>query len=148
MHDTQFRRFGMVLRHELRLLTRERALWLCGLLFLLIRRFLLKKPSQMARPFCYLQMCSVFIFAIILGCQGANSELPSTSIVAFLALLPLIINDRPIRMFTVVTAFVVISLICSAIFKTPGAHRGDMFNTITCTLVGMGVYVYWFPTGM
>lgn len=36
MHDTQFRRFGMVLRHELRLLTRERALWLCGLLFLLL----------------------------------------------------------------------------------------------------------------
>ena len=36
MHDSQFRRFGMVLRHELRLLTRERALWLCGLLFLLL----------------------------------------------------------------------------------------------------------------
>ncbi|EHK67546.1 ABC transporter permease subunit [Achromobacter arsenitoxydans] len=36
MHDTQFRRFGMVLRHELRLLTRERALWVCGLLFLLL----------------------------------------------------------------------------------------------------------------
>ncbi|CAB3640537.1 hypothetical protein LMG26696_02038 [Achromobacter pulmonis] len=36
MHDTQLSRFGMVLRHELSLLTRERALWLCGLLFLLL----------------------------------------------------------------------------------------------------------------
>jgi ABC-2 type transport system permease protein len=36
VHDTQFRRFGMVMRHELRLLTRERALWLCGLLFLVL----------------------------------------------------------------------------------------------------------------
>ena len=32
----QYRRFGMVLRHELRLLIRERTLWLCGLLFLLL----------------------------------------------------------------------------------------------------------------
>ncbi|MDQ8034323.1 MAG: ABC transporter permease subunit [Bordetella sp.] len=36
MPDTQFRRFRMVLGHEARLLARERALWLCGLLFLLL----------------------------------------------------------------------------------------------------------------
>ena len=36
MHARQSRRYALVLRHELRLLTRERALWLCGLLFLLL----------------------------------------------------------------------------------------------------------------
>lgn len=36
MHARQSRRYTLVLRHELRLLTRERALWLCGLLFLLL----------------------------------------------------------------------------------------------------------------
>lgn len=36
MRPSQFRRLGMVLRHEQRLLAREPMLWVCGLLFLLV----------------------------------------------------------------------------------------------------------------
>jgi len=36
VQTNQLRRFGMVLRHELRLMKREHALWVCGVLFLLV----------------------------------------------------------------------------------------------------------------
>ena len=114
---------------------------ICAVLFLLTRAFFLKKANHLTLLFCYLQMCVVFVFAIILSSQGSNRENPSTSIIVFLALLPLIINDRPIRMFAVVSVFVVAYLICSSYVKIPSAHQDDIFNTLTFSILGMAVYL-------
>ena len=113
----------------------------CGLLSFLMGRFTLKKTGGMTLLFCYLQLIAIFIFAIILSSQGTNRENPSTSIIVFLALLPLTINDRPVRMFSVVTFFSVVYLICSAQVKVPEAHNADVMNTLTFSLTGMAVYL-------
>ena len=113
----------------------------CGGTAFIIARFVLKTPGKLTLPFCYLEMSAIFIFAIILSSQGSNRENPSTSIIVFLALLPLTINDRPARMFTVVAAFSAAYLIRSAQAKVPDAHTADIMNTLTFSIIGMAVYL-------
>ncbi len=113
-----------------------------GAVLFLTGKFVLKRARGfLTLPFCYLHIIMIFIFAIIMSSQGTNRENPSTSIIVFLALLPLAILDRPIRMFSVVALFSGIYIAYSAAWKVPAAHRADVLNTIAFTIMGMASYL-------
>ena len=112
-----------------------------GVFSFLMAKYVMKKAGRFTLPFCYLQIIVIFIFAIILSSMSYNRENPSTSIIVFLALLPVTINDRPVRMFGVVAFFSALYLICAAYVKVPQAHHADVMNTLTFSTVGMLVYL-------
>ena len=112
-----------------------------GAVFFLIRQFVLKKADRYTLLLRYLQLCTVFIFAIILSAQPYNRRESSVSIMVFLALLPLTINDRPIRMFSVVSFFSLCHIVCASQVKVPDAFRSDWMNTLTFSILGMAVYL-------
>ena len=90
---------------------------------------------------CYLMMISVFTYAFILSSQKSNIAIPATSIIVFLALFPLTIDDRPVRMCSVVLLFTALYLIYSKVNKTPQAFSLDLTNAITFSLIGMALYI-------
>lgn len=114
---------------------------LSGLLLLILGRTLMSRTDRGKMLYRYLQIGVVFAFATILSAQGSNREQPSVSIVVFLALLPLTINDRPLRMAGVVYGAAFAYLICSSQVKAPFAFKADVFNTLTFTTLGMAVYL-------
>ncbi len=89
---------------------------------------------------CYLMVITVFIYALILSCDQNNKSIPATSLIVFLAMFPLTVDDRPIRMNTIVIAFAALYLFISASFKDPSIFRYDIMNTVTFTVVGILFY--------
>jgi len=114
---------------------------LSGVLLLVLGKTLMSRTDRGKMLYRYLQICIIFAFAMILSAQGSNREQPSVSIIVFLALLPLTINDCPLRMMGVVYGAAVIYLICSSRVKIPAMFRADIFNTLTFTTLGMAVYL-------
>ena len=114
---------------------------LSGILLFFPGRTLMSRTDRRKMIFRYLQICVIFAFAMILSAQGSNREQPSVSIIVFLALLPLTINDRPLRMMGVVYGAAAVYLICSSRVKIPAMFRADIFNTLTFTTLGMAVYL-------
>ena len=60
-----------------------------------------RKNEKLRMVMCYAQMILVCIYAGILSTQQSNYNTPATSVIVFIAILPLTIDDRPIRMFIV-----------------------------------------------
>ena len=89
---------------------------------------------------CYAQMLLVCVYAGILSTQPSNYEVPATSIVVFIALLPLSIDDRLIRMFGFMIGESAAYLAVSRFFKSPSAFSLDMMNVLTFLVVGMVLY--------
>lgn len=89
---------------------------------------------------CYAQMLLLCSYAIILSVQTSNFEIPATSIVVFVSLLPLTIDDRPLRMYFFMLAICVSYLLVSYFYKTPSAFRLDVMNIGTFTLMGAVLY--------
>ena len=114
---------------------------LSGILLFVLGKTLMSRTDRGKMLYRYLQICVIFVFAMILSAQGSNREQPSVSIIVFLALLPLTINDRPLRMMVVVYGAAVIYLIYSSQVKIPAMFRADIFNTLTFTTLGMAVYL-------
>lgn len=114
---------------------------LSGSLLFILGKTLMSRTDRGKMLYRYLQICVIFIFAMILSAQGSNREQPSVSIIVFLALLPLTINDRPLRMMLVVYGAAAIYLIYSFRVKIPAVFRADIFNTLTFTTLGMAVYL-------
>ena len=91
---------------------------------------------------CYLQMMLLCGYAITLSAQSSNSAIPATSIVVFVALLPLTIDDRPLRMYAITLLAAVGYLITSYFFKTSNAFALDAMNMGTFMLLGMILYAF------
>ena len=89
---------------------------------------------------CYFQVVLVCIYAGILSIQPGNGEIPATSVIVFIALLPVSIDDRPIRMYSFMIVETVGYLIASSVFKKPSAFSLDIMNAVTFCVVGMVVY--------
>ncbi len=89
---------------------------------------------------CYGQMILVCGYACILSIQRSNHEVPATSVIVFIALLPLAVDDRPIRMFLVMLAESVVYLELSFLMKAPHAFSLDLQNVATFCIVGMVLY--------
>ena len=108
--------------------------------------FLLTRLAERwdSRPFsmalCYGQMLLVCAYAGILSTQASNYAIPATSIVVFIALLPLSIDDRLIRMFGFMLLESVVYLLVSRLFKSSHAFGLDVMNIATFFVVGMVLY--------
>ena len=89
---------------------------------------------------CYGQMILIWGYATFLSILPANYDIPATSAVVFIALLPLSIDDRPVRMFTVMLGESVLYLLLSHRMKSPHAFMLDMMNVATFCAAGMILY--------
>lgn len=112
-----------------------------GVLSILVRRLFHWDTDRFTLTYSYVQILLVFIYATILGASPQNREDPSTSIVVFLAVMPLVIIDRPIRMFAVMTLSALGYLVCSHFIKTPHAFSTDVMNVVTFTVISMILYM-------
>ena len=108
------------------------------LLLHLMRRAEASEWGSMA--LCYAQMLLVCAYAGVLSIQQSNYAVPATSIIVFIALLPLSIDDRPVRMYAVMLLESAAYLLLSRAMKSPGAFSLDCLNTVTFCVVGMVLY--------
>ena len=117
---------------------------LCGsAAMLLLLQFVKKKEN--AREIwrlllCYFQIILVCIYAGILSTQPSNIDTPATSVIVFIALLPLSIDDRPIRMYAVMLCETAGYLTASYLLKSAHAFSLDIMNAATFCIVGMVLY--------
>ena len=91
---------------------------------------------------CYGQMLLLCGYAITLSIQSSNYYIPATSIVVFVALLPLSIDDRPIRMYLFMLTESVFYLVVSYFNKSPDIFSLDVMNMGTFTVIGMILYAF------
>ena len=91
---------------------------------------------------CYAQMLLLCGYAITLSAQSSNYYIPATSIVVFVALLPLSIDDRPIRMYLLMLTESVSYLVVSYLLKSPEIFSLDVMNMGTFVVIGMILYAF------
>lgn len=89
---------------------------------------------------CYAHIILVCVYAGILTTQESNYATPATSVIVFIALLPLCIDDRPIRMFSVMIIETATYLTVSWWLKSAHAFSLDVMNAVTFCVVGMVLY--------
>ena len=89
---------------------------------------------------CYGQMVLICGYATFLSTRPANYDIPATSAIVFIALLPLSIDDRPVRMFAVMLVESILYLLFSQTMKSPHAFSLDVMNAVTFCTVGMVLY--------
>ena len=77
---------------------------------------------------CYGQLTLLWTYSILLSVAPSNYEMPATSVVAFIALLPLSTDDRPFRMYIFMIFESALYLTFSYFFKSPHAFGLDMMN--------------------
>ena len=115
----------------------------CGsLLVCVLQRLTMRKkvPERFVMVLCYVQMLMVCIYAGILSVQSSNYGIPATSIVVFISLLPLSIDDRPVRMYLVMAAESAAYLSASYLLKSRSAFSLDILNVGTFFIIGMVLY--------
>lgn len=116
---------------------------MCGstliyLLMLLLRK--VKRPLRRDRILCYSEMVLVWVYAGFLSVQPSNYAVPATSIIVFIALLPLTIDDRPVLMYAFMLVASAGYLVLSKLYKSPNAFSLDVLNVGTFCVVGMILY--------
>ena len=89
---------------------------------------------------CYAQTLAICIYAGVLSVQASNYAIPATSIVVFIALLPLTVDDRLVRMFGFMIAESAAYLVVSKFYKSSSAFSLDVINVGTFLAVGMALY--------
>ena len=89
---------------------------------------------------CYGQLTLLWSYSILLSIVPSNYEIPATSVVAFIALLPLSTDDRPFRMYLFVIFESALYLTFSYFFKSPKAFNLDIMNVLTFLVIGMLLY--------
>ena len=99
-----------------------------------------KKPSVVT-GLCYTLLVLLLASSAATSFLRANRAIPATTFVAFLALIPLLIKDSPLRMTPVILGSGAAYIALSGVFKEPSAFRLDIFNTITFAFIGIFLYV-------
>lgn len=89
---------------------------------------------------CYAHIILVCFYAGVLSTQQSNYATPATSVIVFIALLPLCIDDRPIRMYSVMICETAGYLTVSYFLKSPSAFSLDVMNAVTFCVVGIVLY--------
>ena len=101
------------------------------------------KRSSIAKQLaaCYLQIIIIIAYAILLSLRPNNSDIPGTSIIVFLALMPITLYDRPLRMQCVMLPLAAVYLIGSSMLKDHQAFILDVENGVAFTLTGQLLYL-------
>ena len=116
---------------------------LCGslLIYFSLRLTRKKKISAWISIFlCYTEMLLLCAYAGILSTQQSNYAIPATSIIVFISLLPLSIDDRPVRMYVIILLEAAVYMQVSFLLKSESAFSLDVMNTLTFCAVGTGMY--------
>ena len=109
---------------------------------LYIYRVLYKpKKGKPAFIYCYALLATVLLFGMILSVQPRTLDMPSTSFIAFLSFLPLIVNDKPYRMGMFILIATLTYVCISINFKSGIVLRADMMNTLTFSVLGFVLYI-------
>ena len=108
--------------------------------FLACTHFIPEKSIYRNSFICYGQLTLLWSYSIMLSLVPSNYEIPATSVVAFIALLPLSTDDRPFRMYIFVLAESALYLIVSYFYKSPKAFGLDVMNMGTFLAIGMLLY--------
>ena len=107
---------------------------------LMLMRHFNTQSTKLYMAVCYGQLFLIFLYSCLLSIQPANHDLPGVSVIVFITLLPLTIDDRPIRMF----AFIIVEASIYGIFsyysKDTRAFLCDIEDTVSFSLVAMGLY--------
>ena len=91
--------------------------------------------------YCYALIVIVLLYGIALSMQPSNADSPSTSIIVFLTIMPLTVNDRPYRMGILMFFFTVLYVVLSFLFKSSSAFQTDIINAFTFSVLGFILYV-------
>ena len=98
------------------------------------------KNAYFSFAVCYGQMVLTILYAVLLSVDPKNAAIPATSVIVFIALLPIAIDDRPIRMYGYMVCECIGYLIISSYSKTPEAFNLDLINCLTFTIIGIIIY--------
>ena len=115
----------------------------CGSLLVYMTLRLLRNretPERISMLLCYTEMLMVCAYAGILSTQHSNYAIPATSIIVFISLLPLSIDDRPVRMYGFMLFESAAYLVVSHYLKSESAFKLDVLNTLTFCIVGIVIY--------
>ena len=115
---------------------------LCGSAAILIINKITDKSKSLTLNIvlCYSQMVLTCFYAGFLSIQISNYALPATSIVVFISLLPLSIDDNLVRMFCFMLCESAAYLVLSYFKKSASAFSLDVMNLATFCAVGMILY--------
>ena len=91
--------------------------------------------------YCYALLATVLIFGMILSIQPTTINMPSTSFIAFLAFLPLIVNDKPTRMGLLIFLAALAYFLISVNLKSGVVFKADVMNTGTFAVLGFVLYI-------
>ena len=91
--------------------------------------------------YCYAFMLIVIAYGMVLSIQPSNADSPSTSIVVFLALMPLTVTDKPYRMGAVILTATLTYILISFNIKSHSAFQTDIMNTATFSVLGFLLYL-------
>lgn len=91
--------------------------------------------------YCYVFVLTVIAYGMVLSVQPSNADSPSTSIVVFLALVPLVVTDKPYRMGIIVFLSTAVYLLMSHSIKSSSAFSTDIMNTLTFSVLGFLLYL-------
>ncbi len=115
---------------------------MAGGIYLLIFRKLVKPPyALMAKHFYYSFILVAYIYGTVLSLQPGNVDLQACSVVVLFALMPLTINDRPIRMGIVMFLSTAAYLISCYIYKDFSVFLTDLMNMLTFVILGFFLYL-------
>ena len=89
---------------------------------------------------CYGQMILICGYATFLSTRPGNYDIPATSAIVLIAMLPMSIDDRPVRMFAVMLGESAAYLLFSHAMKSPRAFSLDAMNVATFCSMGMVLY--------
>lgn len=98
------------------------------------------KPLWLRILLCYSEMVLICFYAGMLSFHETNVSIPATSIMVFIALLPMSIDDRPFRMYFFMISESAIYLLVAHSVKSSQAFRLDAINVISFCIVGMMFY--------
>ena len=107
---------------------------------LLLMRHFGVQSTKLSMVLCYGQLFLIFIYSCLLSIQPTNFDIPGVSVIVFITLLPLTIDDRPIRMFLFIITECVIYAIASYLSKNTRSFLGDFEDVASFGLVAMGLY--------
>ena len=98
------------------------------------------KNAYFSYAVCYSQMILTVVYAVLLSIQPGNKSIPATSVIVFINLLPIAIDDRPIRMYGHMICECIGYLIISYFNKDYNAFYLDVINGATFTTIGIIIY--------
>lgn len=112
-----------------------------GITLLAFRMIFKKLNGIMAHVYCYALITTVLAFGMALSLQPGNADMPSTSFVVFLVLLPIVVNDKPYRMGLLMLFVTLTYQILCFFCKTGEALAADIINTATFSIIGYVLYI-------